>query len=952
MLKTRAVLPQIPILEESNVSKEELVQHIVSGTITDQIGQPLPGASVVEKGTTNGTQSDFDGNFSIELQNENAVLVVSYVGFGTKEVPTNGQITFNITLEESAAGLDEVVVVGYGTQSTRAITGSVENIKIENLRDAPVAQVGEMLQGKVSGLRINQTTGRPGEGMKIRIRGSASITAGSDPLYVIDGMPISGDISDINPNEIENISVLKDAAATSLYGSRGANGVILIQTKSGIPGKTRIEFSTYTGIQKIPEKRRLKMMDANQYAEFQKEVAELNGRPVDPAFQNPGKYGKGTDWYDEITRMGLINSYNLSVNTGKDKFYTSVTAGYFNQEGVVKGTGYERYSLRMNNKFQPNDRLSIGFNLAPTYVTNTNFSSDGNPYGTGNIVSSALVTTPLANPYNPDGSLTLTASDPATFGNPNWLRVAREIVYEDKSLELLSSSFIEYEIFKGLKVKTTANIQMGYSKLFQFNPSTIGSLFNPPPRLPSGSENRRQFYNWLNENTLNYQTKFNNHTIELLSGFTAQKYRLEGTFINATNYADDKVQAVSAAGQTSIQNDIQEWTLLSYLARINYGYQGKYLITASFRSDGSSRFGPRNRWGNFPSASLGWIVSEENFWNIESISFLKLRASYGITGNFNIGNYAFRSTVNPAYSVFGNSEYQGRAINNLGDQGLGWEKNKQLNIGSDVNLLDNKVQITYNYYTRNTSDLLFNVSVPRSSGFSNIQTNIGELKFWGHEIGVETYNIRNVNFSWNTNFNISFDRNKIVSLDTDEGVLYHGATSYDFYSHISEVGYPMAQFYGAIQDGVYVNQDDFNNSPKHASSQVGTIKFRDLNGDGVITFPEDYTKIGNPWPKYTFGITNTLHYNNFDFSVSIVGSYGNKILAHHENWTTNLDGVFNVLEEVKDRWKSPEDPGAGLYGSTQQGTTFLERDRWHSRFIKDGSYLSFRNITLGYQFPL
>lgn len=940
------------VLTQKKIASNEFQEREIKGTVTDENGTPLPGANIVEKGTTNGVTADFDGKFSLDIEDEDAILVVSYIGFATKEVAVNGQATVNVQLEESAQGLDEVVVVSYGTQSTKKITGAIENVKLEDIQDAPVAQVGQMLQGKISGVRINQTTGRPGEGIKIKIRGAASITAGSDPLYVVDGLPLIGGISSINPSEIESISVLKDAAASSLYGSRAANGVVLIQTKTATPGQTKVEFSSYTGFERVPENRRLKIMNATQYAQFQKEVAELNGRPVDPVFQNPERYGEGTDWYDEIIRTGTIQSYNLSVNTGGEKFYTSVTAGYFNQEGVVKETGYQRFSLRMNTRFQPNKRLSIGFNLAPTYETNTNFSSDGHPYGSGNIVSSALITTPLARPYNPDGSLTLTASDPATFGNPNWLRVAKDIVYEDKGLTLLSNAFVEYELFTGLKIKTTANIQLGNSKLFQFSPSNVGSLFNPPPILPSGSEDNNQFYNWLNENTLTYQTEFGEHTLDVLAGFTTQKFRSEGTFISATNYADDKVQAISAAGQTALQSNVQEWSLISYLARINYSYRDRYLLTASFRRDGSSRFGPQSRWGNFPSASVGWIVSEEDFWNIEPISFLKLRASYGITGNFNIGNYTFRSTLSPAYSVFGNSQYQGRATDNLGDQGLEWEKNKQLNIGGDVNFFNNRLQLTYNYYIKNTSDLLFNVGVPRSSGFNSLQTNIGGLKFWGHEIAVQSYNIQNEKISWDTNFNISFDRNKVISLDTEEGILYHGGQLYNFRSHVSEVGYPLAQFYGAIQDGVYIDQQDFDNSPKHASSQVGTIKFKDVNGDGVITFPEDLTKIGNPWPKFTFGMTNTVTYNNFDLSVSLVGSYGNDILAHHENWTTNLDGVFNVLEEVKDRWKSPEDPGDGLYGSTQQGTTFLERDRWHSRFIKDGSYLSFRNVTLGYTFPL
>ena len=951
ILKNKSAAPSTQEKLPEKVSQSSYVQRI-SGQITDSgTDEPVPGVNVLVKNTTIGTVTDLEGRYSLSVPDTATTLIFSSIGYITEEIPINGRTEINLALRPDIKSLQEVVVVGYGTQSTRDITGSIENIELEKLQDAPVAQVGQMLQGAITGVRINQTTGRPGEGIKIQIRGAASITAGADPLYVIDGMPISGDISDINPAEIESISVLKDAAATSLYGSRAANGVVLIQTKTARPGQTQINFSTYYGFENVPESRQLNMMNAQQYAQFQKEIAEYNNREVDPVFQNPEQYAEGTDWYDAITQTGQVQSYNLTVSTGQENFNTSVTAGYFNQEGVVIGTGYQRFSLRANTRFQPHEKLNIGFNIAPNFSTNSNFNSDGNPYGSGNIISSALITTPLASPYNPDGSLALTATDPATFGNPNWLRVAQEKVYDDEDLQLLSNAYVEYEIVKGLTAKTTANIQLGHDKLFQFNPSTIGTLFNPPPRIPSGVENNYRFYNWVNENTLNYHTAIGEHQIDALAGFTAQHFRSENTNITGTNYSDDKIQSVGAAGVTTVVSNIQEWALLSLLARVNYSYQGKYLFSASIRRDGSSRFGPENRWGNFPSASVGWIVSDEGFWNIEPVTFLKLRASYGVTGNFEIGNYTYRSTLSPTFYVFDDNMFQGRAANNLGDQSLGWERNQQLNIGGDINLFNDRLQLTYNYYSKRTSNLLYDVNVPQSSGFSSLQTNIGELKLWGHEIGINTYNVSSKNLSWNTNFNISFDRNEALSLDARGAYLAHGYNLYDFYSHRTEVGRPIGMFYGAIQDGVYVNQADFDNSPKHSSSQVGTIKFRDLNGDGVITFPEDNTIIGSPWPDFTFGLTNRVNYKNFDLSVVMAGSYGNQILAFHENYTTNLDGVFNVLEEVQNRWKSPEDPGEGKYGSTQQGTTFLERDRWHTRYLKDGSYLSFKNITLGYTFP-
>lgn len=926
----------------------------VTGKVTDSNEKAgLPGVNIIIKGTSSGTVTDSDGNYSMNIPNENTILVFSFIGYASTEVAVSGRSVVDVSLESDTQALQEVIVTGYAAQRSQDITGAIATVSMKNEPIMPVANIGQALQGKLAGVRVTQPSGRPGQGMTFQIRGAASLTAGADPLYVVDGMPITGDLGFINPNEIENITVLKDPAAASVYGSRASNGVVLINTKSGKPGKVQVDFNSYVGVEDVPQSRRLDMMDATEYAQFQKEIATTNGRPVNPVFQNPTQYGKGTDWFNELTRSGVIQSYNVSLSSGTDKFKTSVTAGYFNQEGVIVGTSFNRFSVRLNTRYQATEKLSIGFNVAPTSTFNTNFNTDGWPYATENIISSALLTTPLASPYNPDGTLALTASDPATFGNPNWLRVAKNKVFEDKDFRLLSNAYLEYEIISGLTAKATINVQTGNRNIFQFNPSTNGVLFIPPPRVPSGSNSDSRFINWVNENTLSYQKKIgNDHAIDALIGFTSQKFRSDATTASGTNFPDDKIQTVNAARNVLVSSDIQEWSLLSQLARLNYTYKDKYLFSASIRRDGSSRFGPNNRYGSFPAVSAGWVISKESFWNFAPISFLKLRASYGITGNFNIGNYTHISSISTSFYPFGNSVSSGRGANNLGDQNLGWENNKQFNIGVDFNLFKDRVQVTYNYYTRNSTELLYNVPVPVSSGFSNIQTNIGELKFWGHEIGVNAEVLQRRKLKWNTNFNISFDRNRTEALATQNGFLPSGIRLYIFDSHRTQVGQPIAQFYGAVHNGVYRDQADFNASPKDPSSVVGSVKFRDLNGDGKISFPEDMTFIGNPWPKFTFGWTNNLTYGNFNLSVTMAGSYGNQILAFHENWTTNLDGVFNVLDEVKNRWKSEAEPGDGKYGTVQAGSTFLERDRWNSRFIKDGSYLAFKNITLGYSIPL
>lgn len=937
-----------------SVHSYALQDRIVTGKVQSlEENEALPGVSIIIKGTNIGTVTDIDGNFSLSVPSGNNTLVFSFIGYLTKEISIGIESNYNIFLESDTKALGEVIVTGYAIQRAEEITGAIETLNVKDLPNAPVATVGQKLQGKLAGVRVTQTSGRPGQGLNFQIRGAFSFTGGSQPLYVVDGMPIEGDISFISPNEIENITVLKDPAAASLYGSRAANGVVLIQTnKTEFNRETQISFDSYYGFENIPQGRRLEMMNAREYAQFQKEIAELNGRPVNPAFQNPDQLGTGTDWFDAITRTGAIQSYNFGISQGSEKFATSASLGYFNQEGVVVGTSFERFSFRINSRFKPNEKLNIGLNFAPTLTKNTNFNTDGWPYVTENIVSSALITTPLANPFNPDGSLSLIATDPATFGNPNWLRVAKEKVFEDDDFQLLSNLSIDYEIAKGLTAKTTGNFQIGNRNIFEFNPSTIGVLFIPPPRIPFGSNNNVRFTNWLNENTLNYAREINEHKFDALVGFTAQKARADGLTVFGNNFPDDKVRTLNAAGILLVDSSVEEWTLLSYLARVNYQFKDKYLFTASIRRDGSSRFGENNRWGNFPAVSAGWIISKEDFWNENAINFFKIRASYGLTGNFQIGNYSHRSTIGEVFYPFANVPTAGRIPNNLGDQRLGWENNRQFNLGADINLWNDRIQLAYNYYVRNTDNLLFDVEVPVSSGFNSIQTNIGELKFWGHEIAAQAAVINKSNFKWNTNFNVSFDRNKVVSLGNQTNMLPSGILLYQFRSHMSIVGQPITQFYGAIQDGVYVDQQDFDNSPKHPSSQVGTVKFRDLNGDGIISFPEDMTIIGNPWPDFVYGFTNQFSYRNFTLSMAILGSFGNDILAFYENWAANLDGVFNVLRDVNDRWKSPENPGAGKFGSVQQGTTFLERDRWNSRFIKDGSYLSLNNLTIGYNLPM
>lgn len=817
----------------------------------------------------------------------------------------------------------------------------------------PVGQFSQKIQGQVSGVQVSQGSGRPGQGINVRIRGAASLSTTSTPLYVVDGFPIVGDINNINPNEIESMTVLKDAAATSLYGSRAAFGVVLITTKRAKAGETKLSANAYMGVQQVPQKGRPELMNGTEWAQFRKEHYEDLGLEVPDAFKNPSQYGEGYDWYDAMLRTAMIGDYNLSVSASKGNFSTAITLGYFRQEGVVINSVYNRFSIRANNEYKFNDKLKVSLNVAPSFSYDNAPPADGSFGGGGGLLENAKLTPPILSWEDENGNMPVAVTTPGitSFDTPNWVRSAYDITNKSTWNRLLTNGALEYEPLQGLKLKTSISIDLGNSNTHYFQPSTAGRAFNVAPSSINANLSDRTFryWSWLSENTISYTKTIKDHSFDVMVGFTAQQYRSDYSEISGYNFPDDRIQTIN---QALVKNnptmDIQEWSMLSWLARLNYDYRGRYLIGASIRRDGSSRFGKNNRWGNFPSASIGWIVSEENFMqDIKPISFLKVRASYGLVGNNNIGNYTHYNTIGSSNTVFGDTSYSGTAIINLGNDDLGWEKTKELDLGFDLGLFNNRITFTYDYYNKRTTSLLYEMPIAQESGFSKITGNVGELKFWGHEFTLNTKNFVG-DFKWDTNFNITFSDNKVLSLsgNSDQIVAYTGSVS-----TITKVGGRIAQFYGPIQLGVYMNQEDFDNSPKMVGSEVGTIKFKDINGDGVITLTDvdgDKTEIGNPFPKFVFGFTNSFSYKNFDLSIVTSGTYGNKVWANEEG-LTNLDGVFNVLKDIKDRWRSPENPGSGKYGKS---TSFTERDRSnHSRSVYDGSHLTINNVTLGYNFP-
>jgi TonB-linked SusC/RagA family outer membrane protein len=934
-------------------------QQAASGKVKGSDGGPVIGASVSVVGTSRGASTDGEGNFKINVS-RNETLRITSVGYNSADVVYTGQKSIDVTLTVDNKTLNEIVVVGYGSQNKKEITGAVQTISYKDLKDLPVTQIGQKLQGQLAGVQINQTTGKPGTGMNVRIRGQLSVSAGSDPLYVVDGFPITGSIGAMNPDEIEDISILKDASSTSLYGSRAANGVVLITTKKGKGAGMTVSFNAFTGTQNVPMKGRLDMMNAEEFAQFKKESYEDAKQPVPVEFQNPSEYkNKDNDWYNALLNKDApISSYNLSISSNKEKSRTSLVAGVLQQKGVVRNTDYQRYSLRLNSTYDISDKVTVGFNVAPQMVYDNTPRTDGDR-GTG-ILFNALHTWPIMPIYEADGkTLTKFNRFPASTGNifayANWVRSADELINETTTTNLLSNAFIEIEPVKGLKFKSSMNGEILRTKFFFFNPSNATSAINVP--IPTTAVSIRQNVenlSWLNENTLTYsKTLWDDHKFELLGGYTNQYFRQESTQVQADTYADDRLPTIQGAiniNRGATVSGVQEWSLTSYLARLNYNFKGKYLFNAAIRSDGSSRFGANNRWGTFPSVGAGWVVSDEAFMSdLPAVTFMKLRGSWGIIGNNNLGNYTSYALINNTVNgVFGNTVATGAAVSSLANPNLGWETTTQLDLGLDLNLFNNRINFAYDYYTKNTTNLLYAVQIAQESGFGNFNDNIGEIKFWGHEFSVNTTNTTG-KVKWTTNANISFNRNVVVALAPGIDRVYGSF-------HITKVGQPFGQFYGVIADGVYKNAADLAASPKvPGRSTVGSIKLKDFNGNGVIDYggnADDRTIMGNPFPDFVYGITNNVTYGDWDFNIIGSGSYGNQLLVRHIYSTANLDGVFNMVDGAKYRFRSEANPGLGMYGTTVGGgnVTGIERDWMNSRFVADASYFTIRNITLGYTF--
>ena len=973
-------------------------EKTISGTVKDAKGEPLVGATVIAKGTNNGTATDFDGRYTLTLADDITTLVVAYTGYTTQEVLIEGRTQIDIILQQSAALLSEVVVVGYGRQQKRDITGAVATLSAEQIKDIPVTSFENAIQGQLAGVQVSETSGEPGAGPTVRVRGLGSISAGNEPLYVIDGFPISknvdlgvqgdnfrrGDgrfrpptqnpLATLNPNDIESIQVLKDASSASIYGSRGSNGVILITTKRGKrTGNPTIAYDAFIGSQSVANK--LDLMNASELVDYNRDAsnnAYLQNNPgasaSDPNsartnaawriaddIQNPD--GTDTDWQDEIFSSALLQNHSLSVAGGSEGVDYYLAANYYNQDGIIEQSGFDRYSIRMNLQADINERLRIGLNLNPSYTSSDKLPA-GSPYFARppGIVYSAIVHSPTVRPFNADGTpnqldnqsylLTSDGQTSSMSSASNPLAIIEAIDDRLTQFRTLGNLYAEVDIADGLTFKSLIGVDLNNYKRNFFRKN---SLLYRTARTgePYGQSSSSESVNWLAEQTLSYTPKLApGHDLTAVVGFTAQKEKIDVNTVIADNFPDDLVNTISG-GQVVQGTALQEeWSLVSLLARVNYSFNDRFLLTASIRSDRSSRFGSGNKTGVFPSASAGWRISEDL--SADWLSDLKLRVSWGKTGNFLIPNYASIGLLDPANYTFGGTLLNGIAPSTINNQNLSWEKTSSYDIGLDFGLWEDRVYGSIEYFNSTTSDLLLAVQVPAALGFTNALTNIGEVVNQGVEFSLTSRNITG-KFSWTTDVNFATIDNEVTKLGpSGDPILSSGGAGN---RHITQIGSPIGSYYGYQTNGIYQNQSEIDAGPedKIATPRPGDFKWVDQNGDGIID-PKDRTIVGNYLPDFTYGLTNSFSYGDFNLSFLIQGVEGTEVLNLTRRHMGNGEANYNSYAEWTERWRSPEQPGNGKIPRANRQTG-NSNNRPSNYQVEDASYLRLRNVSLSYDFP-
>lgn len=942
-------------------------QETVEGVVISADRKPLPGVSVTEKGTSNATTTKDDGSFRIAVFGGEAVLVIQYLGFEDKEVPVTGQPNMTIVLEPDVTAMDEVVVVGYGTIRKSDLTGAVSRISTEKINDRPVTSVEQFLQGQVPGVQITQNTGAPGGGISFLVRGATSLSGSNQPLIVIDGYPVDSDnsairaadgsqsgylgelppdnaLAGLNPADIESVEILKDASATAIYGSRGANGVILITTRQGKSGRDRIEYSFRYDMGKIP--RKINVLNTGDYINYSNEAYTNSGQdPVYPDEEIPGLLGTNYDWQDLIYRTSGTQNHQLSFSGSSDRMNYAVIMGYLDQEGVVLNSRFNRGSLRVNLDREISSRFRAGLNLSGTMSNNKAAmqSSNRNDPSTS-VVHGALMSRPLDSPLTPEDEI-----DQSYVGNPLTLVTLADD--QNKVTTLLANLHAEYTFAEGLTFRARGGVNNTASQRDLYHPrgTTLGDL-------QGGYAYRGHIrsFNYLTEFTLNLNRTFNKiHRVNAVAGYTWQEWERQDFSINAMDFPNDNQLYYNLSAANTVSKPLTsttKWALASYLARVNYTFDDRYLLTFTGRADGSTRLANGSKWQFFPSVALGWNLHHEGFMeSADWISGIKLRASYGLSGNQTIAVGATQGMLTPSTGVVGGEVRTGYLLANMPNNSLHWETTRQTNLGLDLEL--SKISFGFDYYLKRSHDLLISMVIPPSNGFVNFNTNVGIVDNRGYEVSLSIRELTGRVFQWDINGNFSVNRNEIRDLGSVHSFVGPTLGTVGGQSmHIARVGSPIGAIYGYGITGIYQNEDEVAAGPGDpAATSPGSFKFRDMNDDGVIS-ADDREIIGDPYPDFIFGLMNNWSYKGFSLSVFLQGSVGQDVINANRYY---LDGLgrgiqSNVREEAYDnRWT-----GEGSSNTYPQATA--SADPFQSRFsdfiVEDASYMRVKNVTLSYDF--
>lgn len=989
----------IILLIPQNANQKQEKQKKITGVVKDEGGEHIIGATIMVKGATTGTVTDIDGKFSLEVS-KGSSLIISYIGYLSQEIKLKGdKFDYQIVLKENLKVLDEVVVVGYGVQRKRDVTTSISSVRASDIQDMAVSSIEQALVGRMAGVQITQPNGTPGAGFDIKVRGVGTITAGSSPLYVIDGVPLSDDtgkatgisvspLVSIEMSDIESIEILKDASASAIYGSRGSNGVVIITTKKGKDGKPVVQYNGHIGMQSVTKK--IDVLNAYEYSQL---VFDGHNAAYYDQLKNAGKtnlydpwatnqqrwdnlktgtlsenqgwmlppeilpYVRGekgltdTDWQDAVLRTGFMQKHSLSVSGGNKNLRYLISGNYQDEEGVVINSSFTKMGFRTkvdmtHNKFKIGGNINLTRNVFDLVNTEGRYANDG-------VLSAALGAAPIYPVRNPDGEFNYqhnnTSYGQSKINNP----VAIASLIDDKmtALQMLATGYVEYKIMKSLNFKTQGSWNYNNYVRDSYRPAALpNSTDRMPPSNPTAESRTKNKYTWVWENTLNYKNKFGKHAITGLGGWTAQKYLGNANRLTATDLPQNDILHTipKTAKATKYDSSKDEWSLLSALARAQYNYTDKYLFSVAIRTDGSSRFGKNNKWGYFPSASAAWYMTEENFMkSVPWISNLKLRTSWGVTGNMSIGNYASFGIVEGDNYPFGGGSSIGMKESTSGNPNIGWEKTSQVNIGAEIGLFK-WLNLEVDVYQGTTTDMLLKVPVMEISGFSTVLQNIGKLTNKGIELTLSS-NHKIGNVLWTNSFNYAANRNKVKSLGSANEIVTQSNSVIDF---ITKVGEPIGNYYTYVVDGVYQNQAEINADMANGiivpNAQPGDFRFKKFGSDNIIN-ADDKTITGNYLPDFTYGYSTHVKYRMFDFSLALQGVYGNEIANINRRYLANMEGNANQLGIARDRWVSESQQGSGKVHRANRNATGMNTviSSWH---IEDGSYMRIREITFGFTF--